>query len=123
MTSAPPPATPPPSLEPPAWEAPPPPPDPPAHPHLRRSRTDKMIGGVAGGLAEYSGVDPLLWRVGVLALTFASGSAVFVYLLLWRLMPAGPPANPASSGSHGSAGRWQRPPAGPRSPIPRVTIA
>jgi phage shock protein PspC (stress-responsive transcriptional regulator) len=123
MTSAPPPATPPPSLDPPAWEPPPPPPGPPAHPQLRRSRTDKMIGGVAGGLAEYSGVDPLLWRVGFVALTFAGGSGVLVYLLLWLLMPAGPPGDPASSGSHWSAGRSQRPPAGPRSPIPRVTIA
>ncbi|HEY4625990.1 MAG TPA: PspC domain-containing protein, partial [Blastococcus sp.] len=123
MTSAPPPATPPPSLDPPAWEPPPPPPGPPAHPQLRRSRTDKMIGGVAGGLAEYSGVDPLLWRVGFVALTFAGGSGVLVYLLLWLLMPAGPPGDPASAGSHWSAGRSQRPPAGPRSPIPRVTIA
>ncbi len=90
MTSAPPPA--PPSAEPPpAWQPPPPPAGPPVRTQLRRSRTDKIIGGVNGGLAEYSGIDPLLWRVGFVALAFAGGTGVIVYLLLWLLMPAGPP--------------------------------
>jgi phage shock protein C len=48
-----------------------------------------MIGGVAGGLAEYSGIDPVLWRVGFVGLTVAGGAGVLVYLLLWALMPAG----------------------------------
>src|SRR5215217_2955921 len=96
MTSAPPPASP---VEPPAWQPPPPPPpDSPApRPQLRRSRSDKMLGGVSGGLAEYSGIDPLLWRVGFVALAFAGGSGVLVYLLLWVLMPSGPPG-PADRG-------------------------
>src|SRR3954466_12679391 len=121
MTSAPPPATPPPSLDPPAWEPPPPPPGPPAPPQLRRSRTDKMIGGVPGGLAEYSGVDPLLWRVGFVALTFAGGSGVLVYLLLWLLMPHGS----AAPGDRGPLDKLtaRRAAAGPRSPVPGVTIA
>ena len=56
MTSALPPA--PPSPTDPGQQPPPPPPPGPApHTQLRRSRTDKMIGGVAGGLAEYSGVE------------------------------------------------------------------
>src|SRR4051812_49863641 len=88
MTSAPPPATP--SVDP-AWDPPPPPPGPPAHAQLRRSRTDKMIGGVAGGLAEYSGIDPLLWRVGFVALTFAGGARNPGYPLLSLLMPPRPP--------------------------------
>jgi phage shock protein PspC (stress-responsive transcriptional regulator) len=82
-----------------------------------------MIGGVAGGLAEYSGVDPLLWRVGFVALTFAGGSGILVYLLLWLLMPAGPPGDPGNSRSRWTHGRSERPPAGPRSPVPGVTIA
>src|SRR3954467_15164003 len=121
MTTAPPPAAPPPSppppLDPPAWPPPPPPPMPPARPQLRRSRTDKILGGVSGGLAEYSGIDALLWRVGFVALTLAGGTGVIVYLLLWLLMPAGAPAYPGAP-----QGR-QRPPAGPRSPVPGVTIA
>ena len=56
---------------------------------LRRSSTDRMLGGVCGGLAEYSGLDPVLWRVGMVALTLL-GPGVIVYLLLWVLMPTGP---------------------------------
>ena len=55
---------------------------------LRRSSTEKMAGGVCGGLAEYSGIDAVLWRVA--ALVFAlTGPGVFVYLLLWVAMPMG----------------------------------
>jgi phage shock protein C len=64
----------------------------PARPQLRRSSTDRMAGGVCGGLAEYSGVDPVLWRVGFVGLTLAGGAGVVLYLLLWVLVPAGPSA-------------------------------
>ncbi|MGY1602681.1 PspC domain-containing protein [Geodermatophilus sp. SYSU D00815] len=116
MTSAPPPAPP---VEPPAAE-PPPPPEPPVRTSLRRSGTDKMVGGVAGGLAEYSGIDPLLWRVGFVALAFAGGSGVLVYLLLWLLMPTG-----SAAGGPGRRERAleRRQAAGPRSPVPGMTIA
>ncbi|MET0764297.1 MAG: PspC domain-containing protein [Blastococcus sp.] len=67
-----------------------PPPALPARPPLRRSRTDTMLGGVCGGLAEYSGVDSLLWRVGFVGLTVAGGAGILVYALLWVLMT--PPA-------------------------------
>jgi phage shock protein PspC (stress-responsive transcriptional regulator) len=121
MTTAPPPAAPPPSpppLDPPAWEPPPPPPaGPPARAQLRRSRTDKILGGVSGGLAEYSGVDALLWRVGFVALTLAGGAGFIVYLLLWLLMPAGPTFYGAPEE------RRVKKPAGPRSPVPGMTIA
>ena len=56
---------------------------------LRRSGTDRMVGGVAGGLAEYSGIDPVLWRVGFVGLTVCGGAGVLVYLLLWALVPSG----------------------------------
>jgi phage shock protein C len=49
-----------------------------------------MVGGVCGGLAEYTGIDPVLWRVGFVGLTVAGGAGVLVYLLLWVLMPSGP---------------------------------
>ncbi|MBM7805910.1 phage shock protein PspC (stress-responsive transcriptional regulator) [Geodermatophilus bullaregiensis] len=101
MTAAPPPA---PLTEPP----------PVARSSLRRSRTDKVVGGVAGGLAEYSGIDALLWRVGFVALTVAGGSGVLVYLLLWLLMPAGP-RRPVD-------GAPAQPP-GPRSPVAGITVA
>jgi phage shock protein C len=84
MTNAVPPTPP---VDQPTWEQPPPAP---ARPQLRRSGTDRMIGGVSGGLAEYSGIDPVLWRVGFVGLTLAGGAGVAVYLLLWVLMPSGP---------------------------------
>jgi phage shock protein C len=59
-------------------------------PQLRRSGTEKMLGGVCGGLAEYSGIDVVLWRVGFVGLTVAGGAGILVYLLLWVLMPSGP---------------------------------
>jgi phage shock protein PspC (stress-responsive transcriptional regulator) len=48
-----------------------------------------MLGGVCGGLAEHTGIDSLVWRVGFVALTLAGGAGVVVYLLLWVLMPPG----------------------------------
>ena len=85
MTNAVPPA---PSTDPttdqPTWQQAP-------RPQLRRSSTERMIGGVSGGLADYSGIDTVLWRVGFVALTLAGGAGVLVYLLLWVLMPAAPP--------------------------------
>jgi phage shock protein PspC (stress-responsive transcriptional regulator) len=104
----------PPYPEPPAGAVPPPPPY--ARPPLRRSRTDKVIGGVSGGLAEYTGVDALLWRVGFIALVFAGGTGFVVYLLLWLLMPARP-VDPAAAAAAPSA------PPEPRSPVPGITLA
>ena len=105
-------------MDPPAWQPPPPPPPGlPARPQLRRSRTDKILGGVSGGLAEYSGIDALLWRVGFVALALAGGAGVVVYLLLWLLMPAGPTSYGAPAEPRVKA------PAGPRSPVPGMTVA
>ncbi|SFT44469.1 phage shock protein C (PspC) family protein [Geodermatophilus amargosae] len=90
-------------------------PPPPVRPTLRRSRSDKMVGGVAGGLAEYSGVDPLLWRVGFVALTLAGGTGVLVYVLLLLLMPRAP-RRAALDGAPAE-------PPGPRSPVAGLTVA
>ena len=73
----------PPSLPQPTWEQPPP-----APPQLSRSSSQRMLGGVCGGLADYSGIDSLLWRVGFVGLTLAGGSGILIYLLLWVLMPS-----------------------------------
>jgi phage shock protein C len=53
-----------------------------------------MIGGVCGGLAEYSGVDSLLWRVGFVGLTVAGGAGLLIYALLWVLMAPSAPVGP-----------------------------
>ena len=62
-------------------------------PRLRRSATDRMAGGVCGGLAAYTGIDAVLWRVAFVTLTVLGGSGVLFYAVLWVLMPA-PSANP-----------------------------
>ena len=87
MTNAVPPTPP---IDQPTWQQPPPQASAPLRAQLRRSGTDRMIGGVSGGLAEYSGIDAVLWRVGFVGLTVAGGAGVVVYLLLWILMPSGP---------------------------------
>ncbi|MCX6150019.1 MAG: PspC domain-containing protein [Ignavibacteriales bacterium] len=54
---------------------------------LYRSRTDKMLGGVCGGLGEYFEFDPVLIRVMFVAATFLSGIGVIAYFLLWVIVP------------------------------------
>jgi phage shock protein C len=57
---------------------------------LHRSRTDRMIGGVLGGLAESLGVDATLLRVGLIALTLlGAGIGVVLYVAAWILVPEG----------------------------------
>ena len=54
------------------------------------SRTDKKIGGVCGGIAEYFNIDSLLVRVGFLLLFFGLGGGLIAYLVLWILAPKRP---------------------------------
>ncbi len=55
---------------------------------LYRSRTDTMIGGVCGGLAQYLRIDATLVRLFFILLAMGgSGIGVFVYLLLWIIVP------------------------------------
>lgn len=59
----------------------------PRRPRLALSRSERKLAGVAGGLAEHTGIDAVLWRVAFLALTLAGGAGIVVYALLWLLMP------------------------------------
>jgi phage shock protein C len=56
---------------------------------LRRSRTNRQIAGVVGGLAEYFRMDPTLLRViyVVGSVVSAAFPGIFVYLVLWLLIP------------------------------------
>ncbi|WP_020652876.1 PspC domain-containing protein [Massilia niastensis] len=54
---------------------------------LRRSRADRWIGGVCGGLALASGVDSWVWRLVFALFTFTFGFGAVVYLLLWIFVP------------------------------------
>jgi len=55
---------------------------------LYRSNTDKVIGGVAGGLGDYLNVDPVVVRVLFVLLAIFGGSGVLVYIILWIAIPA-----------------------------------
>jgi phage shock protein C len=65
-------------------------PDAPSRPpfRLHRSRTDKMLGGVCGGLAESLDVDVTLLRIGFVALTLLGGGiGIPLYLAAWIVAP------------------------------------
>ena len=48
---------------------------------------DRWIGGVAGGVADYFGVDPMLVRILFAASLLLPGPQVLLYLILWLVMP------------------------------------
>lgn len=54
---------------------------------LYRSETDRMIGGVCGGLGTYLGIDPLIWRILFVVAAMMNGIGLVVYLMLWLLVP------------------------------------
>ena len=54
---------------------------------LSRSRDNRMIGGVCAGLAKFLGLDPTIVRVGMALATFVGGMSLFVYLIMWVLIP------------------------------------
>lgn len=57
---------------------------------LYRSRENRRLAGVAGGLGQYLAVDPTLVRLAFVFLTVASGLGLLVYLILWLIMPTRP---------------------------------
>ena len=58
-------------------------------PGLQRSRENRMIAGVCGGLAEWLGWNPTLVRILYVVVSLASAAfpGILAYLLLWFLMP------------------------------------
>jgi len=55
---------------------------------LFRSRTDRMIGGVCGGLAQYLQIDSTLVRLFFVLFTLGAGFGVMIYFALWIIVPA-----------------------------------
>jgi phage shock protein PspC (stress-responsive transcriptional regulator) len=55
---------------------------------LRRSTDDRMLAGVAGGVARYLNVDATLVRIGIAALTLLTGAGAALYIAAWLLIPA-----------------------------------
>ncbi|NCT83245.1 MAG: PspC domain-containing protein [Comamonadaceae bacterium] len=54
---------------------------------LRRSRTDRWVGGVCGGVARATGLDSWVWRLIFTVLFLAFGSGILLYILLWIFVP------------------------------------
>jgi phage shock protein PspC (stress-responsive transcriptional regulator) len=54
---------------------------------LLRSRDDRVIAGVAGGLGRYFNVDPLIFRIGFGVSIFLGGLGLLAYLALWIAVP------------------------------------
>ena len=54
---------------------------------LYRDIDNGIVAGVASGLAAYTGIDVILIRITLVALTFASGAGILLYILLWVLTP------------------------------------
>jgi phage shock protein PspC (stress-responsive transcriptional regulator) len=57
---------------------------------LYRSTTSRVFGGVAGGIAEYFDVDPIIIRMLFVVIAFAGGGGALVYAILWIAIPQRP---------------------------------
>ena len=57
---------------------------------LYRSRTNRKLAGVCGGLAQYFNTDPTLIRVLFVVLALLGGPGLVIYLLMWILVPEEP---------------------------------
>ncbi|MGH8947089.1 MAG: PspC domain-containing protein [Acidimicrobiia bacterium] len=73
-----------------------------SQPRLYRSRKDRVIAGIGGGLGDYFGFDPVWFRIGFVVLTLTGGSGVLIYLVLWLVVPEAPegyepPERPAAA--------------------------
>jgi len=66
-------------------------PPPPITHQLRRSRDDRMIAGVCGGLAYYLGVDPMIVRIAAVVLALTGGAALIAYVVAWVIIPEARP--------------------------------
>ncbi|MBQ8493604.1 MAG: PspC domain-containing protein [Alistipes sp.] len=54
---------------------------------LRRSRYNRIVAGVCGGLGNYMGLDPVVVRLAVVLLMLFAGMSLWVYIIMWLLIP------------------------------------
>jgi phage shock protein C len=54
---------------------------------VRRSRQDRVFGGVCGGLGQYLNVDPVLLRIAAVALALSGGLGLLAYIIAWIVIP------------------------------------
>jgi phage shock protein C len=70
---------------------------------IYRSTTDKVIGGVCGGLGEYFGIDPTWVRVLFVLSLFAEGVGLLAYLIGWIVIPREPVVTTEAASAEGAA--------------------
>lgn len=58
------------------------------YPRLYRSKSNKVIAGICGGLGEYFNIDPVIIRVIFAVFTVFGGSGILLYLILWIIIPS-----------------------------------
>ena len=54
---------------------------------LRRTRADRWLGGVCGGLGKISGMESWIWRIVFSVFTCFFGAGLLIYLLMWIFVP------------------------------------
>jgi phage shock protein C len=57
---------------------------------LYRSRRVRVFGGVAGGIAQYFNIDPIIIRILFIAFTILHGFGLLLYIILWIVVPEEP---------------------------------
>lgn len=72
---------------------------------LYRSKTDRVLGGVCGGIGEYFNTDPTLIRLLWVVFTLAGGAGLLAYIIAWIIIPekpveAPPPTAPPTPPAH-----------------------
>ena len=77
-------------------------PEQPGPKRLYRSRDDRILGGIAGGLGRYFNVDPILFRIAAVVLTFVGGAGILLYLAMLLLVPAEPAPGAAPAPEEGA---------------------
>lgn len=54
---------------------------------LLRTSADKVAGGVCGGIAKFTNIDPTLLRIATMLLLFFGGLSLWIYIILWIFIP------------------------------------
>ena len=61
---------------------------------VRRSKSERVVAGVCGGVGRYLGVDPVLLRIAFIILALANGLGVIAYVVAWVAIPEERPGQP-----------------------------
>ena len=62
----------------------------PQYKKLYRSSTDKIVGGICGGLAEYFDIDPVIIRLCWILFVLLGGAGIILYIIAWIVIPLEP---------------------------------